>query len=787
VADGAVVALRRLRTGTLGVLVGIAVELGAPGAARAQAAGDLQIVAVDVSRSPIVAIDLAVPEREASVPLPPGAFRVQGGEVLDATRLDPADLAVGLVFDDGAGATRPAITAAQGATLELARDVDAGTRIAVASTSGVAGGASADRAVVIGNIAKVGAKPAGGAPELVRALGRMAAELPEVGSRRHVIALVSDQSLAGATLAPLQDALGRAGVRLHVLSTGTRVDPAVASLAAAVGGSAVAPGPGGLLAAVDALTKSLTGQYRLEVRLPQPGRHTVELTVGPRTYQTAVDVTAARTQAPSTAGTTSVLVSPPTGATPTTIVTSPSGSSASTSGANQGSGASSGRGGRSLLLAVVAASALGVLAVLVAFNVLRRRGRRGAEAPPATPAPVEVQAVTLAVDDVPGEAWSDDEGGEDDAWQDDNSEEDSWEEDSWPDEDAWPDEDSWPDEEDDQSEPPLTLEDWFEVWWPTVTNPGPGAAARDERYAQSYIVPALGELGLDRLDRAVLIDWVTDLGDPETVDLRAPTIHHVARILSRCLAAAVDEGLITDNPAADLPLPDIEENAMRLLADEEIWRLAHAMHPRYRPSVLLAGFCGLRLGELLGLRWEHVDLAGRRLHIVETMTELDGRLLIGPPKANARVRSLPLPEFMVSSLARLQDENDGNDETAGDALVFGASDNRPLSPALLHRRYWTPAVDEAGLGPLWMRDLRHSAVAIWIRERVHPEQIVALGGFSSITALLRTYGHLYTEAGALMSLLDERAEANGDADHPSAAAAADVGKAQPAPTGTEDS
>ena len=68
--------------------------------------------------------------------------------------------------------------------------------------------------------------------------------------------------------------------------------------------------------------------------------------------------------------------------------------------------------------------------------------------------------------------------------------EDSWEEDSW-------EEDSWPDEEDDQSEPAapqLTLEDWFELWWPTVTNLGPGATACDERYAHAYIVPALGEV-----------------------------------------------------------------------------------------------------------------------------------------------------------------------------------------------------------------------------------------------------------------------------------------------------
>src|SRR5687768_8861813 len=98
----------------LGALVGIAVEFGAPGTAGAQVPGELQIVAVDASRSPLVAIDVAVPEREGTAVLPPGAFRVEGGEVLEATRLDPADLAVGLVFDNGAGATRQAIMAAQG-------------------------------------------------------------------------------------------------------------------------------------------------------------------------------------------------------------------------------------------------------------------------------------------------------------------------------------------------------------------------------------------------------------------------------------------------------------------------------------------------------------------------------------------------------------------------------------------------------------------------------------------------------------------------------------------------
>jgi integrase len=233
----------------------------------------------------------------------------------------------------------------------------------------------------------------------------------------------------------------------------------------------------------------------------------------------------------------------------------------------------------------------------------------------------------------------------------------------------------------------------------------------------------------------------------------------------------VDEGLIVDNPAANLPLPEIEQDEMRILTDDEIWRLAQAMHPRYRSAVLLAAFCGLRLGELLALRWGQVDLVDGRLRVVETMAEHDGKLYIGPPKTKATVRSVPLPDFVMESLV---ERSTGTD---ADTFVFGSSEGYPLRPGVFRRRYWNPAVDQAGLAPLSVRDLRDTAVAIWIAERAHPEQIVALAGMSSISVLFRLYGHLYREPDALVSALEGRAERRGGA-----AAAHETASAEPSPT-----
>ena len=77
------------------------------------------------------------------------------------------------------------------------------------------------------------------------------------------------------------------------------------------------------------------------------------------------------------------------------------------------------------------------------------------------------------------------------------------------------------------------------------------------------------------------------------------------------------------------------------------------MPDRYRCLVVLAGFVGLRLGELLGLERRHVNFLHATLTVAQQQQELSkGQVVIGPPKSAAGVRTIALPAFVIPELER---------------------------------------------------------------------------------------------------------------------------------------
>ena len=151
-----------------------------------------------------------------------------------------------------------------------------------------------------------------------------------------------------------------------------------------------------------------------------------------------------------------------------------------------------------------------------------------------------------------------------------------------------------------------------------MTNLRASTRARDAQYYNSHVCPAFGDTPLNKLDRTSLRSWLARLGSPRGADLAPATIHKIVQILNKTVNAAFEDRLIPHNPVAKLPLPKIERQEVRFLSSDELWRLADAMDERYRAFVLVAGFGGLRLGELLGLRWSRVDLDTGRIRVAET-------------------------------------------------------------------------------------------------------------------------------------------------------------------------
>ncbi|HZQ77896.1 MAG TPA: site-specific integrase [Acidimicrobiia bacterium] len=222
---------------------------------------------------------------------------------------------------------------------------------------------------------------------------------------------------------------------------------------------------------------------------------------------------------------------------------------------------------------------------------------------------------------------------------------------------------------------------------------------------------------------------------------RAPaTAQKAYQTLSKILQGAVDAGLIAQSPCRRIGLPRVEREEMRFLTPAEISGLAEAIEPRYRAMVLFDAYCGLRLGELAGLRRSRIDLLRRQVQVAEIAVEVKGQLLFGPPKTRAGQRKVPLPRFVADELARHLHTYGSADP---ESLVFVGADGGALRANGWRARHWRPAIRAAGLEPLRPHDLRHTAVSLWVAAGASPKQIASWAGHTSVSVVLDRYGHLF--------------------------------------------
>jgi integrase len=231
----------------------------------------------------------------------------------------------------------------------------------------------------------------------------------------------------------------------------------------------------------------------------------------------------------------------------------------------------------------------------------------------------------------------------------------------------------------------ITVEEWFERWWPTVTSLRPTTRARDEASFRNHVLPTFGSTALPRVDRTSLREGVARMSDPVGDGLAPATTSKAVQVFNKAMRAALEDRLISVNPVERLPLPKIEREEMRFLTPTDLALLADTIDPRYRAFVMLAGYSGLRVGELFALRWDNVDMLRRQVTVTETLTDLAGQLSFGPPKTRASPRAVTVPTFVTEELSCTVD-------SVPDVrtLVFTSPDGHPVRPTLFRRRFLEP-------------------------------------------------------------------------------------------------
>ena len=170
-----------------------------------------------------------------------------------------------------------------------------------------------------------------------------------------------------------------------------------------------------------------------------------------------------------------------------------------------------------------------------------------------------------------------------------------------------------------------------------------------------HIFPTLGSIPVSKITTARVRSWSAEkrgLDGPG-----ASTAAKCYRLLRSIMMTATEDGLLAANPCniKGAGVEPAEERPIPTVA--QVHAIAETIHPRYRCIVLLAGFVGLRKGELLGLRRCDLDLDAGELSVVQ-QRQLDrhGQHLVGPPKTAAGKRTIALPASLIPDLQHHLDE-----------------------------------------------------------------------------------------------------------------------------------
>jgi integrase len=301
---------------------------------------------------------------------------------------------------------------------------------------------------------------------------------------------------------------------------------------------------------------------------------------------------------------------------------------------------------------------------------------------------------------------------------------------------------SWPD-------PRLartTFSTWVEQWKRMTPELRPTTRALYDYLLRSFLLPTFGDLPLGRIDALAVRTWQAD--QHRAAKVHTTTIAKAYRLLRRILQTAVEVGYLPRNPCTIKGAGNERPIPVRAATVHQVAKLAEVIDQRYRALVLLAAYGGLRWGELIGLRVRHVDLLHGRVTVEDQITEVNGQLLVGPPKTDAGRRTVTLPAVVVQVLAGHLEQHA---EPGVDGHVFPAPDGGTLRRSNFNRRIWQPALTKAGLQGLRVHDLRHTAATLAAAAGATTKELMDRIGHSSPAAALR-YQHVIEERRSALAL-----------------------------------
>lgn len=270
------------------------------------------------------------------------------------------------------------------------------------------------------------------------------------------------------------------------------------------------------------------------------------------------------------------------------------------------------------------------------------------------------------------------------------------------------------------------------------------------RNADAYIRPLLGTLRLRDLTPETILEWQRRLakgGGTKNGKALAPNTIRLARApLAGAFKLGLAGGLMISNPLLTTPRPRRARTVPRSWTPEQAREFLGFMEGDDTFPVwafLLSS--GLRIGELVSLRWPNVDLDARLVRVVEFCSTLGYEVVASTGKSRDAVRSIDLDDHLVRVLRDQRRRQAEQRLAAVDYVetdhVFTRATGGPHHPQALSRQLASLSV-LAGLPRLTAHGLRHTSATLMLANGVAPKVAAERLGHADPTLFTNLYSHV---------------------------------------------
>jgi integrase len=257
-----------------------------------------------------------------------------------------------------------------------------------------------------------------------------------------------------------------------------------------------------------------------------------------------------------------------------------------------------------------------------------------------------------------------------------------------------------------------------------------------ERIVALYLVPHLGHIVLGKLAPEHVQMMIDRLA------LAPNTVRNIRAVLRRALNQALKWKLVSRNVATLVETPRITQEEMSALDQQQARVLLRVLKgDRLEALYRVALSLGLRRGEVLGLRWQDIDLDTATLRIAQTVqrTRTQG-LIIDTPKTKSSLRTLSIPPVLLAVLKRHRSRQEGEGIDNPHDLVFISTTGTPLEPDNITHRFKAFAKAAELPDDIHFHSLRHSCATLLLAQSVPMYVVKDILGHDQISTTMK-YTH----------------------------------------------